>query len=127
MCHVSGRFQCREEKEVGIVRESYVVLRVTLEYAELNDRRWINWTAIRRSWWKSVEMNLQTTRGQKHTLSTRATGSCSLWLLDDLQLVREMPAFFRHPTCRSLRLIGDGHDAGHGGRSRGKLMLEYMQ
>jgi hypothetical protein len=45
-------FQCRKEKEVGIVREGDVfpVLALSLEDAKLNNGRWIHRPSIRRCW-----------------------------------------------------------------------------
>jgi hypothetical protein len=51
-CDDTRHFQSSKKKEVGIVRECdiFLVLAFSLEYAKLNNRRWIDRPSISRCW-----------------------------------------------------------------------------
>ena len=41
------------------MRECYVILGLALKYLQLNDRRWIYWTTIRRCYQESVKNDFE--------------------------------------------------------------------
>ncbi len=62
----------------------------------------------------------------EHTLGTRTTGACTLRLLDDVQLVRQLLPFLGHPDRLTLRLIRGRNDARHVGRFDGTVEIEML-
>jgi len=92
----AGLFQSREEEIVGVHGKGDVIIFVLLAIkdTELDDRGRVDRTTVGRR------------------LGTRTTRASTLWLLQNLELVEQVPSITRGTREGGISLVGDWNDSG---------------